>query len=206
MPANEELAAKCTAPANWLPGTGNACAGANGQCSGGAVNDGVSESSRARCSALMLQWCLPWRRQQAGRLASLVGDSASRDEANGRPKTTSNAMESSLRNAVIQAGLRCGCNGRSSIIAPAGIGPAGSAPSGSAFAANQRGSAVEALPRLQCLKCLRDDVEAHRACRTADSLGSSFDRGRVHVRHLGRGDLHDLLLGDLADLLGIGLA
>src|SRR5271168_2566489 len=41
------------------------------------------------------------------------------------------------------------------------------------------------------------DVDAHRAGGTADGLGSGFDRGGVHVRHLLGGDFEDLLFGHL---------
>src|SRR5271170_4430464 len=48
---------------------------------------------------------------------------------------------------------------------------------------------------------LGDDVDAHGPGGTANGLGSSFDRSGVHVRHLLGGDLENLLLGHLTDLL-----
>src|ERR1700733_9345317 len=48
---------------------------------------------------------------------------------------------------------------------------------------------------------LADDFNAHRASRAANRLRRSFDRGRVHVRHLLGGDGENLLLRDLALLL-----
>ena len=46
---------------------------------------------------------MPFRRQHAGRFASLFGVSARSEEANGRPKRASNAMAISLRNYTIEA-------------------------------------------------------------------------------------------------------
>src|SRR5260370_40109086 len=45
------------------------------------------------------------------------------------------------------------------------------------------------------------DFDAHRASGAANSLRCCLNRGRVHVRHLLGGDLADLLLSHLAQLL-----
>jgi hypothetical protein len=68
----------------------------------GAVNPGSGLSSRSCPAMLIAQWCLPFRRQHAGRFVSLVGVSAKSEEASGRPKTASNAMAISLRTTDIK--------------------------------------------------------------------------------------------------------
>ena len=45
------------------------------------------------------------------------------------------------------------------------------------------------------------DIDAHAAARTDDLALCGFDIEAVQVRHLDLGDLFDLLLGDLADLV-----
>jgi len=53
---------------------------------------------------------------------------------------------------------------------------------------------------------LPDYIQAHRTCRSANRLCRRLNRCRIHVRHLLLGDLHDLLLGHLADLVLVGRA
>jgi hypothetical protein len=45
---------------------------------------------------------------------------------------------------------------------------------------------------------------AHGACGPFDDAHGGLDAGGIQVRHLGLGDLLDLVLGDLADLLLVG--
>jgi hypothetical protein len=58
----------------------------------GAEKPGLGLNSRSRSAMLIMEWCLPFRRQRAGRLISLFGVSAKGGEANGRPKMASNVM------------------------------------------------------------------------------------------------------------------
>jgi hypothetical protein len=51
----------------------------------------------------IMQWCFPFLRQQAGRRASPSAVPAKSGAATGRPKTTSNKMDSSFLNGLIEA-------------------------------------------------------------------------------------------------------
>ena len=53
---------------------------------------------------LIMQWCLPSRRQHSGRFDSLFGVNAKSEEAHGRLKTASNAMAVSLRTELLWHG------------------------------------------------------------------------------------------------------
>lgn len=45
---------------------------------------------------LIMQWCLPFRLQHAGRFASFLGISAKSTDTNGRPNRATNVMEMSF--------------------------------------------------------------------------------------------------------------
>ena len=63
------------------------------------------------------------------------------------------------------------------------------------------GAAVGAV----VLVCSIDDIDSHRAGGAGDALHRGVDRVRVHVLDLQRGELTELLVGDLADLVLVRL-
>src|SRR5665213_3176136 len=69
----------------------------------------VASLERYSKSASAVGLCLQSCRLHAGRLASLFGVSAKSEDANGKPKTASNAMVISLRNTPIEPSLYCPC-------------------------------------------------------------------------------------------------